>query len=246
MADYDLLAKYYDVVTGDSSTESAFIDSLIKQRHSRAVTLLEVACGTGGIIAPLAARYRVSGIDISPDMLAVAREKLPAGTPLYLADMSSFRLDATFDAVICIYHGINHLLDFPAWERFFDCAYRQLNDGGVLIFDIFTTDYLQRMTKIPEVQQRFGDNYLLIKVRMADRAVFEWNIEVSALQPGGGYESFTEVIRTVSFPLQEVGAALSERFTDIRTIESSSSAVDEEDENRTWFVCTKPARPVSG
>ena len=137
VAIYDLLARHYDAVTGDSSTETAFIDSIIKSAHGQAMTLLEVACGTGGIIADLAGRYQVSGLDISPGMLAVARDKLPEGTPLYLADMSHFKLDVKFDAIICVYHGINHLLDFSAWESFFSCAYRHLNDGGVLAFDTY-------------------------------------------------------------------------------------------------------------
>jgi SAM-dependent methyltransferase len=245
MADYDLLARHYDAVTGDSSTESAFIDSLIRQCNGPAGTLLEVACGTGGILAALAGRYQVSGLDISPGMLAVARAKLPEDTPLYLADMSGFRLDATFDAIICVYHGVNHLLGFAAWEGFFECAYQHLNDGGVLIFDIYTTAYLQRMTVAPEILQQFDGNQLRIKMRAADGGVFEWNIEVSAPRPGGRYELLTEVIRTTSFPLPEVMEALSTRFTDISVIESSSGDADE-DGNRTWFVCTKPARRVHG
>jgi len=242
MADYDLLARHYDAVTGDSSTETTFIDSLIRQCNSQAVTLLEVACGTGGIIAPLAGRYRVSGLDISAGMLAVARAKLPEGTPLYLADMSGFRLDATFDAIICVYHGVNHLLGFAAWEGFFDCAHQHLNDGGVLIFDIYTTGYLQRMTKVPEISQQFGDNQLRIKMRAAGGRVFEWNIEVSLPRPGGGHELLTEVIQTTSFPLPEVTAALGTRFAGISVIESSSGTADDEDGYRTWFVCTKPPR----
>ena len=131
MAIYDVLARYYDAVTGDSSTESAFIDGIIKRaRGDQAVTLLEVACGTGEIIAALASGYQVSGLDISPSMLDVARKKLPEGTPLHVADMSRFRLNVKFDAIICVYHGINHLLDFSAWESFFGCAYRHLNEIG--------------------------------------------------------------------------------------------------------------------
>src|SRR5215475_14564326 len=167
MADYDLLARHYDAVTGDSSTETAFIESLIKQCNSQAATLLEVACGTGGIIAPLAGRYRVSGLDISPGMLAVARAKLPKGTPLYLADMSGFRLDARFDAIICFYHGVNHLLGFAAWEGFFDSAYRHLNDCGGVIFDIYTACYLERTTRAPELLPQFDGNQLRIQVRAA-------------------------------------------------------------------------------
>ena len=241
MADYDLLARHYDAVTGDSSTETAFIDSLIRQCNGQAVTLLEVACGTGGIIAPLAGRYKVSGLDISPGMLAVARTKLPEGTPLYQADMSHFQLGATFDAIICVYHGVNHLLGFAGWEGFFDCAYEHLHDGGVLIFDIYTTEYLQRMAEVPEILQQFDDNQLRIKVRAAGGGVFEWNIQLSAPRPSGRNELLTEVIQTTSFPLPDVTQALGTRFADISVIESSSGDAEDEDGNRTWFVCTKPA-----
>ena len=77
-------------------------------------------------MAPLIDRYHVSGLDISPAMLAIARQKLPEGTStVYLADMGKvLSLDVKFDAIICVYHGINHLLDFSAWESFFDCACR--------------------------------------------------------------------------------------------------------------------------
>ena len=125
---YDPLAPHYDAVTGDCATEAAFVRGLIGQRHRQAATLLDVACGTGGMAALLARAYQVSGLDISPGMLAVARDKLPAGTPLYLADMTRFELDARFDAVICAYQGINHLLSFSAWDSFFDRVYRHLND----------------------------------------------------------------------------------------------------------------------
>src|SRR5260370_32342091 len=136
MATYDLFANHYDAVTGDSFAEATFVDSLIKQADANAVTLLELACGTGGIISVLAGKYQVSGLDISPGMLAVARDKLPAGTPLYTADMTSFTVNVKFDTVICSYHGINHLLSCPAWERSFDRVHAHLNDGGVVVFAI--------------------------------------------------------------------------------------------------------------
>jgi cyclopropane fatty-acyl-phospholipid synthase-like methyltransferase len=242
MSEYDLLAKHYDAVTGDSSTEAAFIDSVIKDANNRAVTLLEVACGTGSIMASLAGKYRVSGLDISPSVLTVARDKLPAGTALHLADMSSFRLGQKFDAVICVYHGINHLLSFAAWQSFFACACRHLNDGGVLVFDILTIDNLKMMARMPKIVQKFDDNYLIIDVRTSDQAVFEWNIELFELQPGGGYELLTEVIRTASYAPEEIQEALDGKFDNIQTIETDGSAVHEDGENRIWFVCTKPAR----
>jgi SAM-dependent methyltransferase len=239
MVAYDLLASHYDAVTGDSAADTAFIERLIKHARGRPVTLLEVACGTGGVIAPLATTYQVSGLDISAGMLAVAREKLPDGTPLYLADMTSFELSMAFDAVVCVYHGINHLLDFPAWESFFGCAYRHLNDGGVLIFDIITVDSLKMLARIPQTVQQFGDNYLRIRVRPSGGVVFDWDIEVFELQPSGRYTLLTEVIRTASFPREMIQEALSERFSSVTTVGSDGGVVDD-GENRTWFVCTRP------
>jgi SAM-dependent methyltransferase len=242
MSGYELLARHYDAVTGDSSTEAAFIDGVIRRANHRAVTLLEVACGTGNIIALLADRYHVSGLDISPGILAVAREKLPDGTALHQADMSGFRLDTRFDAIICVYHGINHLRSFSAWKAFFACAHQHLNDGGVLIFDILTIDDLKMMASTPKVVQEFDENYLQITVQTADDAVFEWNIELFERQRGGGYKSLAEIIRTVSYPPEEIQEALAEGFINVGIIESDGSVVGDTGENRIWFVCTKPAR----
>src|SRR6478672_11816217 len=100
MATYDLLAPHYDAVTGDSSTEAALIRDILERRHGRVATLLDVACGTGAITAPLSRAYQVSGLDIAPGMLAVARGKLPGDVPLYLADMTSFTLSTRFDAIV--------------------------------------------------------------------------------------------------------------------------------------------------
>ena len=242
MAAYDLLAAHYDAVTGDSASEATFIDGIIKHACRRAVTVLEVACGTADIIARLAATYQVSGLDISPGMLAVARQKLPEGTPLYLADMSIFKLDTTFDIIVCVYHGINHLLDFSDWENFFDCAYRHLNCDGVLIFDIITLRNLDLMASIRQTVQQFGDNYLLIKMRASGEVLFDWDIEVYELQPSGRYTLFREVIRTASFPHEKIRRTLGERFSDIITIDTDGSVANGDNENRTWFVCTKSDR----
>lgn len=241
MPGYDLLAKHYDAVTGDSSGEAEFIDSVIKQANKRALTLLEVACGTGSIIAQLADRYRVSGLDISAGVLAVAREKLPDEIALYQADMSSFSLDVKFDVIICVYHGINHLLSFPAWKSFFTCAYRHLNEGGVLIFDLLTTDNLRTLASMPRTVQEFDDNYLLTTVRTNDDVVFEWYIELFELQRSGRYERLTEVLRTASYPPEAIQEALGEEFISIQEIESDGSLLSGDGEKRTWFVCTKPA-----
>jgi SAM-dependent methyltransferase len=240
-AAYDLLAPYYDAVTGDCATEAAFVRRLIEQRNSRAATVLDVACGTGGVTALLAARYRVSGLDISPRMLAVARGKLAPGTPLYLADMTCFSLGSAFDAIVCAYQGVNHLLTFPAWESFFRCVYRHLSEGGVFVFDIVTVGHLMAVASGPKIVQRFGDNYLLIRVRTvdgSDEKVFRWQIEVFELQEDGSYLLLEETILTRSFPLRDIRHALCRAFDDVSSINCHGGPADEDSDDRIWFVCS--------
>jgi SAM-dependent methyltransferase len=239
MATYDVLAPHYDAVTGDAATEAAFIRGIIERRHDRAATLLDVACGTGGITALLADAYRVSGLDISPGMLAVARQKLPGGTPLYLADMTCFRLHAEFDAVVCAYQGINHLLTFPAWESFLDRVREHLAGGGVFVFDVTPVGHLVKMASLPDTVQQFAENYLLIRVRTADGLVFQWQIEVFELQRDGTYRLLTQTVETRSFPLDRIRRALCARFTDVEVIGSDGRPADENTADRVWFACAQ-------
>jgi SAM-dependent methyltransferase len=239
MADYDLLAPHYDAVTGDPAREAALIHDIIERRHGQAATLLDLACGTGGITALLAGAYQVSGLDISPGMLAIARKKLPSRIRLYLADMTSFRLDASFDVIICAYQGLNHLLSLAAWSRGFDRAYEHLTPGGLFVFDITTLSHLRRMASTPRIVQEFDGNYLVIRVRTADSTVFDWHIEVYELLQDGRYRLLTQTVRLRSFPLPEISEALGARFTGIETLSVGRSA-DKAIQDRVWFACRKP------
>jgi SAM-dependent methyltransferase len=241
MATYDLLAPHYDAVTGDAVAEAAFIRGIIERRHGQAATLLDLACGTGSITALLAETYQVSGLDESPGMLAVAREKLPGRTPLYLADMASFRLDSTFDVIVCAYQGINHLLSLRAWESTFDCAYQALNSGGLFVFDIATAGHLTMMASGPRIVQEFEGNYLRIRVHPADEMVFDWHIEVYELQADGRYRLLSQTVKLRSFPLAVIQDALSARFTHIEILRDGGNSADEESTDRVWFACAKPA-----
>lgn len=62
---------------------------------------LDAACGTGRHAKHLARRHEVTGVDTSPEMLAVAREAVPSAT-FREGDLTGLPLpDAHFDAVVC-------------------------------------------------------------------------------------------------------------------------------------------------
>ena len=242
MSAYDVLAADYDAVTGDAAAEAALVRKIIERRHGRARALLDVACGTGAVTAELARTYQVSGLDVSSGMLAVARAKLPAGTPLYLADMASFELTARFDAIVCAYQGVNHLPGFPAWESFFGRAADHLDSRGVFVFDIATVGYVAAMASVPRVVQRFGDDYLVIRVSMTGPLTSSWRIDVFKCRPDGSYRLVTQTLAMTAFPLARIRDALERRFTDVEAVDAAGEPAGE-DAGRVWLACGKRRLP---
>src|SRR5580698_9446935 len=100
MADYDPLAKFYDRLMSDSSIRSKRIIRCIERYGSGASSLLELGCGTGAVLAGLSAIGSLAGLDISPNMLDVARARLP-DAQFIQGDISSFDLGRKFDVIVC-------------------------------------------------------------------------------------------------------------------------------------------------
>jgi SAM-dependent methyltransferase len=103
-------------------------------------TVLDLACGTGLPTVMLAKRgYRVTGVDRSPEMLAVLESKrgeLPIAT--LQADIRDFSVPEPLEAGICLYDSINYLLTEDDLVRCFACTRRALVPGGLFAFDMNT------------------------------------------------------------------------------------------------------------
>ena len=100
------------------------------------------------------------------------REKGPACAPRH-ADMTRFDLGETFDAVLCVFDSINHLVRFSDWERVFDRARAHLADRGSSSSTSTPSGSSRRSQSRRPWTQWFGDdNLLLIDVRgEGDRSV---------------------------------------------------------------------------
>jgi SAM-dependent methyltransferase len=128
---YDLL---YEAAGKDYGAESSVVHDLIQQRCPGARRLLDVACGTAGHLRHLRPFYDVTGVDLDPGMLALARTHLPDVTFLE-ADMRTLALDATFDAVICLFSSIGYLSSTDELAAAVSAMAAHLLPGGVLIVD---------------------------------------------------------------------------------------------------------------
>ncbi len=139
---YRGLAAVYDLLTDDYDYP-AWADyylALLRRAGVAPESLCDCACGTGSLSAEFAGRgLRVTGVDISPEMLEVAAAKARArGLQIRFAcqDMAKLALPRPVDAIVCGCDGVNYLTTDNRVRAFFRSAREALRPGGALAFDI--------------------------------------------------------------------------------------------------------------
>ncbi len=129
--------RFYDAVYAgkDHAGEAQRLHALIQQhKRSPGRALLDVACGTGGHLVHLRAHYAVEGLDLDPEMLTLARAKLP-GVPLHRGDMVDFDLGRRYDVVLCLFSAIGEVKTLDRLGRAVRTMARHLLPGGVLVIE---------------------------------------------------------------------------------------------------------------
>jgi SAM-dependent methyltransferase len=141
--EYALIADLYDhVVPYRDRLDVAFF---IEAAQASGNPVLEVGCGTGRVLIPLArAGVEIAGLDHSPRMLDVCRRRLrdePADVQsrvrLVEGDMRRFELGRSFTLAAIPFRPFQHLLTVDDQLACLGSIERHLVDGGRLILDLF-------------------------------------------------------------------------------------------------------------
>jgi SAM-dependent methyltransferase len=137
---YDAIAELYDPWSRSVVEDVAFY---VEEARRARPPVVELGVGTGRIAVPIAAEgIRVVGVDSSPGMLAVCRQRAElAGVAdrldLRLGDLREPPVEGSVDIVICPFRSFLHLED-DADRRTALAAVRELLEpGGRLAFDVF-------------------------------------------------------------------------------------------------------------
>lgn len=134
---YGQLAEIYDVVHAEKpyGKEARRVRELVRATARRpGRTLLDVACGSGRHLAEFRRWFRVQGVDASPEMLALARKRLPR-IPLTLGRMESFDLHREFDVVTCLFSAIGYARSASELRAICTNLARHTAPGGVVVIE---------------------------------------------------------------------------------------------------------------
>ncbi len=136
-------AAFYDAIYAaagkDYAGEAQRVHSLIQQhKRSAGSALLDVACGTGGHLAALRSWYEIEGLDLDPQMLAIARQRC-SGVRFHQADMQKFDLRRTFDVVLCLFSSIGYVRTARRLAHTAKMFARHTTPGGLVLVEPWIT-----------------------------------------------------------------------------------------------------------
>jgi len=133
-----IAARVYDAVWDGEYDDLPFYSWLLGPPFGR---LLELGCGTGRILLPLAREgWRCEGVDISPDMLEICGRKAEEDNlPVELHHQRIERLNLAkrFDRIIIPGFTFQHLTDLPTARRALRRIREHLKARGRLILSLF-------------------------------------------------------------------------------------------------------------
>ena len=139
----DEAAKFYDLNPGVPDDLAFYRNRL----PSPKATVLELGCGTGRVLVPLAEDCAyIHGVDLSPVMVAICQEKLAKAsisdtrTRVQVGDITRLNLSRTFDVIISPFRVFQNLETDAEVDGYFETVRKHLAPGGRCILTAFNPD----------------------------------------------------------------------------------------------------------
>lgn len=237
---YSAFAYVYDELMDNVPYDewAEYLIGLLKENGVAEGLVCELGCGTGQMTRRLAAAgYDMIGIDLSEEMLDVAREQeygayegecdldeeadTDEPSILYLQqDMREFELYGTVSAVVSICDSMNYMTTDEDLLQVFRLVNNYLDKDGVFIFDMNTEyKYKELMGDTTIAENREDVSFIWENLYDGEKRLNEYCLTLFAKaevdeddEESGAplYEKYEEVHLQRAYPLEEVKRLLAE------------------------------------
>jgi ubiquinone/menaquinone biosynthesis C-methylase UbiE len=163
MQPYDTFARYYDADTHDHTEDIWFYREMARRTGG---PVLELMCGTGRLLLPLAMDgYTITGVDSSPVMLELAQQRviehnLQDTVTLIEGDVRNVELPTKHFGLIFV--GINsfmHMQQVKDQLALLTTAQRALAPDGLLLLDLYNPN--PASLSLDDSRMRLERDYIL-------------------------------------------------------------------------------------
>ena len=140
---YDIIAPFYDVEHAPFRED---LDMYLNYAELSGGAILELACGSGRVLLPLAREgYMITGVDSSAHMLALARQQvqhagLAGHCMLIEQDMRMLQLERKFRLAFIALGSFAHMTTRKDQQRVLQALRAHLGMGSTCIIDISNAD----------------------------------------------------------------------------------------------------------
>ncbi|WP_042276153.1 class I SAM-dependent DNA methyltransferase [[Clostridium] dakarense] len=248
MKQYKDFAFIYDELMNEVDYDGwvKYIEDIIKSENVKVQNILELACGTGNMTIPLTKKnYDIAAIDISEEMLSVAREKAEKeGVELVLLQQDLAELDfdiPNLDCILCACDGFNYITYDDDLEHVFKKSYELLKKDGLFIFDISSFYKLSTILG----NNMYGENreeiaYMWQNYFDEEENLVEMELAFFIKDEDGKFERFEEVHQQRAYTQEEIIDLLKVAgFEHIKTYADFTFESPSGEDERIFFVCKK-------
>lgn len=249
MSIYERFAYFYAKGPYPQYSErmAELLPAVLERFGTKPQTILDLACGEGTFAVAMAKKgFRVTGVDLSPQMLQFARERAEqenVHVEFLLQDMRSLSFEDRFDLATCWFDSLNYLLELEDLAKTFAGVHLALKKAGLFIFDMNTIYglavswprypcYVQQDT--PELFEIHHPSYDFNK-NIATMRIMGF------VKEGDGWTRMDEEHKERGYTLQEIKQCLQEAGLQELACWGSLQDMSEPrpDSDRVWFVMQK-------
>lgn len=240
---YEDFSYIYDKLSFDLDYEGYAnnILKLVEEYKIKKENILELAAGSGMLTHYFFDEFKnIDALDISPDMLNVFAEKYDNdNVNLIYYDMVEFENPDKYDLIVILLDSINYVTDPKELQKLFDNCYKNLKDGGLLVFDI-NSEY-----KMKEV---FGSNCYVYEYEdifytwdnFYEDDLIDMHLNFFVENKDGSYDRIYEYQLKRVYTINEVSEKVKEAgFHDIKTYDEDDFGPVKADSLRILFSAVK-------
>lgn len=249
MSAYEQFAQIYDWALNELPYERwlTYIERLFAHYKAQPSLVLDLGCGTGAMTNKMAAKgYEMIGVDLSEDMLAVAREKAKAleVEVTYLnQDMTALDLFGTVDAVVSFGDALNYILDEDDLLEVFRKVNLFLAPEGLFIFDMNTVYKFKEVLGNTTYAENSDDGaYIWENYFYEDEGINEYEVTVFVKNEDGTFARSQETHHERGYSVAQVTNLLKRAGLKLEAVyhDNTLEAVHEKTE-RMYFVAREQA-----
>ena len=200
-------------------------------------TVLDLGCGTGEFLVRfLKDGFDCTGVDISEVMLDISRDKTKEfkNVSFYNEDMRDFRTENKVDYIISNFDTVNYFSSYSDLEKFLYNSYENLNENGILMFDVVTEEVFDEMFENGIFLDE-KENYTTIWKYEKTEENYIINIKLFIREKENIFKKYEEVHVKTIFDLEETANLAIDTGFEIIDIKSEDSF----GENRFFFILKK-------